>query len=203
MPSMRLLALSGIFAPLFYLLATGLTIWFRPGYSLALDSVSQLANVDEPFGILFILLGAVPVGLLAVVFAYSVWSALPDSRSMLAGIVLLAHEGVALIVAFGVFPRSGPVPGARHVVAGLYALACGVAARLLLAKPLRQLGWIYFPLTLAVAIAVPVLIVGAARLSATPGLYERIAHGLVFAWMVAVAVPILLRPEPAPAPAAD
>lgn len=195
MPSTRLLALSGILAPLLYLLATGLTVWLRPGYSLIGDSVSQLANVDEPFGILFILLGAVPVGFLAVLFAYSVWSVLPDSRAMLAGIVLLAHEGFALVLSFGVFPRSGPTPGAMHVGAGLYALACGVAARLLLAKPLQHLGRAYLPLTVAVAVAVPVLVLGVARLSATPGLYERIAHGLVLAWMVAVAVPILLRPE--------
>lgn len=193
----RLLALSGILAPLFYVLATGLTVWFRPEYSLVGDSVSQLANVAEPFGILFILLGAVPVGLLAVVFTYSVWSVLPDSPAMMAGLVLLAHEGFGIIFSFGVFPRSGPSPGALHVGAGLYALACGVAARLLLARPLQQLGRAYLPLTVTVAIAVPVLILGFAQLSSMPGLYERIAHGLVLAWMVAVAVPILLlRPEP-------
>lgn len=197
MPSTRLLALSGLLAPIFYLAATVLTVWLRPGYSLVLDPVSQLANVDEPFAILFILLGAVPVGLLAVVFAYAIWSALPDSRSMLAGIVLLTHEGFALILSFGVFPRSGPSPGALHLGAGLYALACGVAARLLLARPLSTLGRIFLPLTVAVAVAVPALLLGVARLSETPGLYERIAHGLVLGWMVAVAVAILMHPEPA------
>ncbi len=195
MPLTHLLALSGILAPLFYVAATWLTVWLRPEYSLVLDSVSQLANVDEPFGILFILAGAVPVGLLMVVFAYSLWSALPERRSMLFGIVLLAHEGIALIVSFGVFPRSGPSPGALHVGAGLYALACGVGARLLLAPSLRSLGGIFFPLTVAVAVAIPVLILGAARFSPTPGLYERIAHALLFTWMAAVAVPLLLRPE--------
>lgn len=195
MLSTRLLALSGILAPLFYLLATGLTVWLRPEYSLVGDSVSQLANVDEPFGILFILLGAVPVGFLAVLFSYSLWSVLPESRAMLAGIVLLAHEGFALVLSFGVFPRSGPTPGAMHVGAGLYALACGMAARLLLARPLQQLGRVYLPLTLAVAVAVPVVVLGVTQLSAAPGLYERLAHGLVLAWMVAVAVPILLRPD--------
>jgi hypothetical membrane protein len=195
MPSTRLLALSGILAPLFYVAATWLTVWLRPEYSLVLDSVSQLANVDEPFGILFILAGAVPVGLLMVIFAYSLWSALPERRSMLFGIVLLAHEGIALIVSFGVFPRSGPSPGALHLGAGLYALACGVAARLLLAPSLRSLGRIFFPITVAVAVAIPVLFLGAARFSATPGLYERIAHALLFAWMAALAVPLLLRPE--------
>jgi len=48
---------------------------------------------------------------------------------------------------------------------------------------------------MAVAIAVPVLVLGVARLSPTPGLYERLAHALLFAWMVAVAIPLLLRPE--------
>lgn len=195
MPSTRLLSISGLVAPLLYVTATWLTVWLRPGYSLVDDSVSQLANVDEPFGILFILVGAIPVGLLTVVFAYSVWSALPERRAMLLGIVLLAHEGIAIIVSFGVFPRSGPSPDALHLATGLYALACGVGARLLLARPLQSLGRGLFPLTLSVAVAVPVLILGVAPLSPTPGLYERIAHTLLFLWMAAVAVPLLLRPE--------
>lgn len=195
MPSTRLLAVSGILAPLFYLIATALTVWFRPEYSLVSDSVSQLANLDEPFAILFILVGAVPVGLLAVIFTYAVWTVLPDNTAMLAGIVLLAHEGFGIIFSFGVFPRSGPSPGVMHIGAGIYAIACGVAARLLLARPLQQLGRFYLPLTVAVAIAVPVLILGVARLSSMPGLYERIAHGLVLGWMAAVAVSILLHPE--------
>jgi len=195
MSSTRLLPLSGIIAPLFYVSATWLTVWLRPEYSLVRDSVSQLANVDEPFGILFILAGAVPVGLLTVVFAYSVWTALPEGRAMLLGIVLLGHEGIAIILSFGVFPRSGPSPGVLHLGTGLYALACCVGARLLLARPLRSLGWIFPPFTAGVAVAVPVLFLGVAQLSPTPGLYERIALALLFTWMAAVAVPLLLRPE--------
>jgi len=191
----HLLPLSGIIAPFFYGVATWLTVWLRPEYSLVRDSVSQLANVDEPFGILFVLVGAIPVGLATVVFAYSVWSALHEGRAMLFGIVLLAHLGIAIVLSFGVFPRSGPSPSVLHLGTGLYALACGVAARLLLARPLRNLGWILFPFTVAVAVAVPVLFLGAARISSTPGLYERLAHALLFAWMVAVAIPLLLRPE--------
>jgi len=198
MPSTRLLSLSGILAPFFYVVATWLTAWLRPEYSLLRDSVSQLANVDEPFGILFILAGAIPVGLLIVVFAYSAWSALPEGRAMLLGIVLLSHQGIAIIVSFGVFPRSGVSPDALHLGTGLYALACGVGALLLLAKPLRSLGWVLFPFTLVVAIAVPALFLGVAPASSTPGLYERIAHALLFVWMVAVAVPLLLRPEEIP-----
>ena len=49
--------------------------------------------------------------------------------------------------------------------------------------------------TTIIAIAVPVLILGVARLSSMPGLYERIAHGLVLGWMAAVAVSILRHPE--------
>ena len=70
-----------------------------------------------------------------------------------------------------------------------------MAARLLLARPLQELGRFYLPLTVAVAIAVPVLSLGVARLSSMPGLYERIAHGLVLAWMAAVAVSILRHRE--------
>jgi len=50
-------------------------------------------------------------------------------------------------------------------------------------------------MTLAVAIGIPVLFLGVAQMVSTPGLYERAAHAIAFVWMLAVSVPIILRPE--------
>lgn len=202
----RLLAICGIVAPIFYVVATQLTVDLRPDYSLTLHTASQLSDLDQPYGLLFILAGAAPVGVLMMFFAYSIWVRLPDSTAMNTGVVLLSLEGMAIVVAYGVFPRSGPSPGVMHLGAGLIALAVGLAGRLLLARPLQTLASVYFPFTVAVAIAIPLVFLGAVLISSTPGLYERVAHAIAFTWMLAIAVPLLIRPvdsssdDPVPIP---
>jgi hypothetical membrane protein len=194
--STRVFALCGVAAPVFYVVGTLLAASLRPDYSLAVHTVSRLGETGAPYALLFNYVGLVPVGILTAVFALAILRALPGGRAVRIGAVLLALEGVALVASSALFPRlSGPSPGALHLGASVIALACGMLAGLTLARPLGYLGSGYGLLSVAVAIAVPVLFVVVAPNAPTPGLYHRLGTAFAFIWMLAVAIPIIRGAE--------
>jgi hypothetical membrane protein len=191
------LGLCGVAAPVFYVVGTLLAASLRPDYSLAVHTPARLGEAGAPYALLFNYVGVVPVGILTVAFALAILRALPKGRAAQIGVLLLALGGVALVVSSAVFPRlSGPSPGALHLGVGAIWLACGMLARLTLARPLSYLGSGYGLLSVAVAISVPVLFIVVAPNAPTPGLYHRLGSAIEFIWMLAVAIPIIRRPEP-------
>lgn len=134
---MRLLAWSGILAPLLRLGLILLLGALHPDYSQARDSISELGAPDAAFPAVMNILGTVLVGLLLVVFSVPLRRSQPGDAFGTAGSLLLASSGLAF-VAVGLLPCDQPgcspeAPSAvmlGHLVAGITAMTTETLAAL-------------------------------------------------------------------------
>jgi hypothetical membrane protein len=133
--SMRVLAWSGIAAPLLRLGLILLLGALQADYSQSRDFISELGAPGAPFPAVMNLIGIALVGILLVVFSVPLWRSQPPGPLGTIGSLLLAVSGVAF-VAVGLLPcdQPGCAPGDAtavmqgHILAGLIAMTAQTLA---------------------------------------------------------------------------
>lgn len=133
--SMRVLAWSGIAAPLLRLGLILLLGALHADYSQSRDFISELGAPGAPFPAVMNLIGIAFVGLLLVVFSVPLWQSQPRGPLGTIGSLLLAVSGVAF-VAVGLLPCDNPGCAVGdftavmqgHIVAGLIAMTAQTLA---------------------------------------------------------------------------
>ncbi len=200
---MRLLAWSGILAPLLRLGLILLLGAMHPDYSQARDFISELGAPDAPFPAVMNLLGIALVGLLLVVFSVPLLRSQPPGPLGTAGSLLLAVSGVAF-VAVGLLPcdRPGCSPEAPsavmqgHIVAGLTAMttqtlaALAFGLRLLSGTGPRWYAATSLALGLAALLSLALLFGAGPRLPA-PGIAQKAMQFSADIWVCVSAVYLL------------
>lgn len=156
------------------------------GYSATTDSISGLAQTGASTR-LPMTAGIVAFGIGVPLFALALRSVLPGPAWMLVGTGGLATLGVAL------FPLGTPANDAAHVACVAVAYVSLVAAALLAARPLRDLGRprAAHLSTVAGVVAGGLLLVSV--LGPLSGLFQRAGLGVLDLWLMAGAGDLLLR----------
>jgi hypothetical membrane protein len=200
---MRLLAWSGILAPLLRLGLILLLGALHPDYSQARDFISELGAPDAPFPAVMNLLGISLVGLLLVAFSVPLLRSQPPGPLGTAGSLLLAVSGVAF-AAVGLLPcdRPGCSPDAPsavmqgHLVAGLTAMTTQTLAALAFGLRVfsgtgpRWYAATSLALGLAALLALGLLLATGLRPPA-PGMAQKVMQFSADGWVLISAVALL------------
>jgi hypothetical membrane protein len=200
---MRLLAWSGILAPVLRLGLILLLGALQPDYSQARDFISELGAPDARFPAVMNLLGIALVGLLLVVFSIPLRRSQPLGPLGTAGSLLLAVSGVAF-VAVGLLPcdRPGCSPDAPsavmqgHLVAGLTAMTTQALAALAFGLRVfsgtgpRWYAATSLALGLAALLALALLFTTGLQLPA-PGIAQKVMQVSADIWVFVSAVALL------------
>lgn len=200
---MRLLAWSGILAPLLRLGLILVLGAIHPDYSQSRDFISELGAPDAAFPAVMNLLGIALVGLLLVVFSVPLQRSQPHGPLGTAGSLLLAVSGVAFL-AVGLLPcdRPGCSPEAPstvmqgHIVAGLTAMttqtlaALAFGLRFLSGTGARWYAATSLALGLAAIVALALLFATGLQLPA-PGIAQKTMQFSADIWVFVSAVALL------------
>jgi hypothetical membrane protein len=201
--SMRVLAWSGIVAPLFRLGLILLLGALQADYSQSRDFISELGAPGAPFPAVMNLIGIALVGLLLVVFSVPLWRLQPRGPLGTIGSLLLAVSGAAF-VAVGLLPcdQPGCEPGdftvvmQGHILAGLLAMTAQTLAvtafglRLFSGTGPRWYAATSLALGLTALLALALLFGAGSRPSA-PGILQKAMQFSTDVWVFVSAVHLL------------
>ena len=112
--------------------------FLQPGYSHAVNLVSEMGAGGSPFAPVINLAGFVLFGILVLIFSFSVQRSIPKGKLSFAGTALIAVTGIGL-VGLGIFPCDAAcdnftLTGTLHTVFNRIAIGCSVMAPFLMAR---------------------------------------------------------------------
>lgn len=207
---MRILAWTGVIAPLLRLSLILLLGAAHPNYSQSRDFISELGAPDAAFPALMNYVGIGLVGVLLLVFTIPLHRSQPPGPLRTLGSFLLALSGVAFI-AIGLLPcdRPGcavdaPSPVMRgHFAAGFTAMmaqslaALAFGLRVFSGTGARWFGITSLLLGLLALVAVALLFGSGLRLP-SPGLVQKVVQVSTDVWVFVAALHILRGRRPSP-----
>lgn len=203
-----LLAVSGILGPILFTIVWVVLGSIQPGYDHLTQTISELGAVGAPNAIIMNAIGIVPAGLLIVAFALGLHRGISGEKRSKIGPALLALVGVG-VVALGIFPGDPAelesFTTLMHVWVGILLSLFGLwLAPLVIARRLKEdIRWQsyrrYSLATGAVLLGLLglTLAVSPGVLEPIGGLLNRLGPGVLFLWVVVMAIHLLrlaLRP---------
>jgi len=197
-------SLSGIIAPLFYIIPTIVGGLLRPGYSHLSNSVSDLLASGAPNKI-YLMIPFTVYPILLSIFGFGIFALLKSkplplsSPTGLIGFILIgASMGVLGILTMTVFPQD-PIgtpmttPGLMHLIlVGIQAISA-MAAILLIGFWFKSNGlsgyFIYSIISFVVLIITGIIsMIGATQGSQYIGLFERLNVGAIVQWLIVIGI---------------
>lgn len=198
------LAICGIIGPILKSIVIVTLGFLWPGYSHVSQAISELGAIDAP-NALVMNVSYVVFGLLMVCFAFGLHQGICQGEGSIVGPVLVAIYGVGQ-VANGIFPCApgcqitlmiGSFTGLMRIVTSYVGFIAILLAMLVMSRRLRKdKQWRNYG---SFSTVIGLISVGAFLLSfvlsglLTPwvGAFQRLRHGIVFLWIIVMAVNLL------------
>jgi len=185
----KLLSLGGLAASLNFVLMLILFSAITPGYSNITQGVSELGMSNSPHALLWNLLGFGLVGVLILVFAWSLYFELKATRAGILTAVLTGVSGLGYI-GLGIFPAAiGFQPSTSttlHTIMVMISFFSFIVAALVFAVNLRHDSfWKHWAIFSAVMGAIGLLSFAIPR-SVPVGVSQRIGLGADFLWLLVI-----------------
>jgi hypothetical membrane protein len=138
----HILSLSGVAAPVFFLVGILISSFFTPGYSHVSHSISELGARGAPFNTVMNYVGTIPAGILTITFSIAMIRQFHGGSSLLISSLFVTLAGIGRLCA-GLFPCDPgcfpitTITGRIHFISGSIALLAGSIAPLFMAFALK------------------------------------------------------------------
>lgn len=196
------LALCGLAGPLLYASVVIILGFLRPGYDHFTQVISELGEVGAPNAIVMNIFGFVLPSLLIFAFAIGLYRGTRDGRGPIVASALLAVGALGFIGAAlaPCSPGCDPATSTSHFQAGAIGILLVLAPFafwLTLRRDSRWEGYGTYSLVTGVLVIVLYIVNFSGLTQPWNGLGQRLATGILFLWIVLMAIHLLrlsLRP---------
>jgi len=200
-----LLAICGIIGPILKSIVVATLAFLWPGYSHVSQFMSELGAIDAPNAIVMSVT-LVVFGFLMICFAFGLHKGIGQGKGSIVGPVLVAIYGAGQ-VGNGIFPCApgcadpweiGSFTGMMHTVTSYVGYVAILLAMLVISRRLKKdKNWLSYS---SFSIVIGLISIGAFLLFSFvlsgflipwAGLFQRLRHGIVFLWIIVMAVRLL------------
>lgn len=191
-----ILAACGIAGPVLYASVVIVLGFLRPGYDHLTQVISELGEVGAPNAIVMNIFGFVLPSLLIFAFAIGLYRGIRDGRAPIVASALLAVGALGFVGAalFPCSPGCDPGTSASHFMGGAIGvglLLAPFAFWLTLRKDSRWQGYDTYSLVTGVLVLALFTVGFSGMTRPWDGLGQRVWTGILFLWIVVMAVHLL------------